>query len=136
MFPISWICLIWLNIDIFSWRFFFCKCSCLCGLWWRETNCIFLLVVELIHIPELVVLLLVLSVNTKYPKSSPIYFWEAMIPCDIVCLLGDIWNDMMFTVLWNDINRSTSWWVINIYFNSIIFELGIIWGVDFNIGRV
>ena len=41
LLPITWMCHIWLNIDTFL-EYLFWKCSCLYGILWRVSCCIFL----------------------------------------------------------------------------------------------
>ena len=42
----------------------------------------------------------------------------------------------MFTVLCYNYNESASWWEIDIDFKYILFDEGMIWDVNFNVGRV
>ena len=58
---------------------------------------------------------------------SSVYFWESMILNNIVCSLVDILHGVIFTVLCNNTNRSSSWWKIS----SATNDKGVIWEINF-----
>ena len=61
---------------------------------------------------------------------------EGRISWAVIHLLGNISHVIMFIVLCYNTNRSTSWWEINMDFKHIIFYKGMIWEVNFNVGKL
>ena len=76
------------------------------------------------------------STNAKDTYIGPVYCRKITVPRDIVYWLGDILHVVMFTLLYNNTERSSSWWKINSDFKYIIFDEGMVWEIDFNVGRV
>ena len=126
LFHISWICLIWLKMDIFSWRFFL-KYSCLCGMWWIEYYFIFLVAVDLRQLPCIVVLLLVFFFQLLGSIHWSYFLQGKRGYMAIVCLLGDIVYFLILIVFVNGVNISTYWCKSYIIFKYIIFDEGLVW---------
>ena len=70
------------------------------------------------------------SSNAKYTYIGHVSCGKSTVTGDIVCWLGYIWHVVMFAVLGNDTNGSTSWWEINSDFKYIIFDKGVIWEIN------
>ena len=73
---------------------------------------------------------------SKDTYISTVSGMNRMIKKSVACWLLDILNVVMFTVLRNNENRSTSWWGINSYFKYTIFDEGVIWLISFNVRRM
>ena len=126
LFPIAWMCLIWFNIDLFYWIFVLTMLLYLRdAVTWTLLHFPFSCWIDIAYITFWTFFLLFFF-NDKYTYISIVYLWTIFIPWAIVCWLGDIWHIMMFSVFWNNTNRSSSWWEISIDFKNIIFDEGMI----------
>ena len=74
--------------------------------------------------------------NDMFQYIDPVYFGKITVKRAIIFWLGYIWHVMMFTLLCTDSNSSNYWWKINSDFKCIIFNEGLIWKINFNVGRV
>ena len=136
MFLISLIWIIWLNIDIFSWIFFFTVLLSLEDVMtWTLLNFTVSCSLDIYSINFCTVVgsfIPLMRIHTLVLFLAG----QSTVPVDIVCWPGDIGHIVILTLMCNGANSITYWWERYSHFKYIIFDEGVIWEINFNVIRM
>ena len=127
-------CLIWFDMVLFSWRYVFRSFFALHA-------CMTLIIMDLNVICWLDMYDMACGMGVGYSlpmirTHTIVYLSQRKaVPWDIICWLGDIGHVVIIRVLVKYANRSISWCKSYSDLKYIIFGEGMVWEINFSVGR-